>query len=356
MKNNVNWEKLAKYFTDELPQEERQEVEKTLQKDPELKNFIISLQSLRSHARSRGEQCDLESEWAAFTLRTSIGEKKPEQERHTRRFQSYAETRRSHGLSSPYRTVFRAAAMILLIIGIAFFSYQVGNDRYDLADDPEQLAMREISTQKGQRVNIRFSDGTKVSLNAASTLRFPERFTGGVREVHLEGEAYFDVINQNNNQFIVRAGVTTIEVLGTQFNVRAWAEDKQVEVVVAEGMVAFRTEDDMPEDGVTITRGFRSSILHDGSIASPKPVSLNTYLAWLDGKLIFDRTPVRDVFKQLERNYNMEFVVNEPSFYERQITATFSEESIDEILQALSISLNARFEREGRRVILVENE
>lgn len=356
MKNTVNWEKIAKYFAGELPKEERQEVEKTLQKDPELNNFIIRLQSLRSQARNRRELYDLESEWEAFTLRRSIGETKPEEERHSRRFKSYAETRRLHGLSSPYRTVFRAAAMILLLIGIAFLSYQVGNDRYDPADDSEQLAMREVSTQRGQRVNLRFSDGTKVTLNSASTLRFPERFTGGVREVHLEGEAYFDVINQKENQFIVRAGGTTIEVLGTQFNVRAWAEDNQVEVVVAEGRVAFRNEADMPEDGVTITRGFRSSLLHDGSIASPKPAALNTYLAWLDGKLIFDRTPVRDVFKQLERNYNMEFVVHQASFYDRQITATFSDESIDEILRALSISLNARFEREGRKVILFGNE
>jgi len=356
MNKNVNWEKLARYFADEPPQEERQEVEKTLQNDPDLGKFIKDLQSLRSQARIWKDPCDLESEWEAFTMKARIGEKKPEEMRHSRRFQSYAETRQSHRLSFPYRTVFRVAAMILLILGIAFVSYQVGIDQQDLADDPDQLTMREIATDQGQRVNLRFSDGTKVSLNAASTLRFPERFTGGVREVHLEGEAYFDVVNHNDNQFIVRAGGMTVEVLGTQFNVRAWADDKQVEVVVAEGMVAFRTEDGVPEDAVTITRGFYSYILQDGTIASPEPVSLNTYLAWLEGKLIFDRTPVRDVFKQLERNYNMEIVVQEPSLYDRHITATFSDESIDEIIRALSISLNAHFEREGRRVILVGKE
>ncbi len=356
MKKNVNWEKLARYFADELPREERQKVEKTLQNDPDLGKFIIDLQSLRSQARSRKDPCDLESEWEAFTLKASIGEEKSQQKRNYRRFESYAETRKSHRLSSPYSTVFRAAAMILLLLGIAFISYQVGIDKQDLAEDSDQLTMREIATEQGQRVNLRFSDGTKVSLNAASTLRFPERFTGGVREVYLEGEAYFDVVKQNDNRFIVRAGGTKVEVLGTQFNVRAWADDEQVEVVVAEGMVAFRADEDIPEDAVTINRGFYSYIRQDGSIATPEPVSLNKYLAWLDGKLIFDRTPVREVFKQLERNYNMEFIVQEISLYDRQITATFSDESIDEIIRALSISLNAHFEREGRRVILIGKE
>jgi transmembrane sensor len=355
MTGNINWEKIAQYFADELPDSERNKMERLLRNNPDLMEFIETLQLLRSQARHHNERCG-ESEWEEIAVRTGIRHNTSENKVSSQQFKSYSEIRREKRLASPYRTVFRLAASILLILGIAFLSYKVGIERYDNANMVDQLAMREVSTQKGQRVNLRFSDGTTVLLNSASILRFPEKFSGGIREVHLDGEAYFNVVTQEDRQFIVRAGETKVEVLGTKFNVRAWQEDGIVEVVVAEGKVAYRVEGELPENSVILTRGYLSCLLEDGSIASPKPVSLNTYLAWLDGKLIFDKTPVRDVLKQLERNYDMEFIVDEPIMYDRRITATFADESIDEILRALSISLNVRFERDGKKVVLVANE
>jgi transmembrane sensor len=356
MRNNINWGKLARYFADELPSDERREIKQTLQSDPELHNFVESLKSIRSLARNRGEKFNIHAEWTELAERTGIAEKNAKSENQLHRIQSYTDIRQSHRLPSSFGMLLRAAAVILLIIGIAFLSYRLGYEQNDTDDTSRQLAMREVSTQRGQRANLRFNDGTKVSLNAASTLRFPEKFSGGTREVYLEGEAYFDVVNQDHSQFIVHAGAATIRVLGTQFNVRAWADDEQIEVVVAEGKVEFRGDSDESVEGIVLISGQLSTMLRDGSITDPKPVSLGEYLAWLDGKLIFDRTPVSYALKQLGRKHNMDFVVNEPSLYNRRITATFSDESIDEVLRALSISLNARYKIDGRRVELIIDE
>jgi transmembrane sensor len=308
MRKNINWEKLARYFADELPSDEQHEMQQTLQAAPELDNFVETLRSIRSQARNRGEQFNLQSEWTELAERTGIAESMPKPENQLHHIQSYTDIRQLHRLPSSLGAFLRAAAIILLIIGIAFLSYRLGYEQNDADDTSGQLAMREVSTQRGQRANLRFDDGTKVSLNAASTLRFPEKFSGGTREVYLEGEAYFDVVNQENSQFIVHAGAAIIQVLGTKFNVRAWADDEQIEVVVAEGKVEFRDDSEVSGEGIILMSGHLSTMQQNGSITDPKPVLLAEYLAWLDGKLIFDRTPVSYALKQLGRKHNMEFV------------------------------------------------
>jgi len=105
--------------------------------------------------------------------------------------------------------------------------------------------LQKIIVEHGKQAKITQADGTKITLDAGSVFQYPETFDGELREVYLQGEGFFEVAADVQKPFIAHAGNAEIEVLGTQFNIRAWEHNEEIRVVVAEGLVAFRHEDSM---------------------------------------------------------------------------------------------------------------
>ena len=127
-------------------------------------------------------------------------------------------------------------AALLIIIGAAALAYF----RFQESAAPSLL---EKATAANEKTMLQLADGSQVWLNANSRLKYPKVFEGKVREVILEGEAFFDIAKDPEHPFIIRAQETITKVLGTSFNVRAVAGEKEVSVVVTEGKVAFAAEE-----------------------------------------------------------------------------------------------------------------
>lgn len=214
-------------------------------------------------------------------------------------------------------------------------------------------AMRTATTPRGQRATLKLPDGTRVTLGVASSLKHPVQFVGGVREVWLEGEAYFEVEHDATQPFLVHAGDVVAQDLGTQFVVRAYADDAHTRVVVREGKVGLRAKAAPP---ATAPRVIESGQLGRLGANGDLVVERADTAAWFsatNGFLVFRNTPLRDAAEQLERWYDVDVqVVGSAELGMRPLTATFREEPPAEALRVIAAVLNLELEQVGRRYTL----
>ncbi len=233
---------------------------------------------------------------------------------------------------------------------------------------PEQVAavpapLRAAVTKRGQTADIYLADGTHVFLGAASTLRFPTTFAA-TRDVSLEGDAYFDVVHDAARPFSVHTAHAIARDIGTKFGVRAYPGTAATEVVVAEGAVALKratqptaasptsTASRASADSLLLTQADLGRLTPNGELALTHRVDVERYLAWMQGRLEFANTPMRDALPQLSRWYDVELRLGDPSLADARLTASLQIESLSEAVKLIAAALDARAERHGRIVTL----
>lgn len=161
-----------------------------------------------------------------------------------------------------------------------------------------------IRTPLGGEYSITLADGTVVWLNAMSELKYPVRFDRKERRVELKGEAYFQVKHNVDQPFYVGIGDYQIKVLGTSFNVKAYANDQNWETTLCSGSVNL--EDLNNQKNVILTPGEQAVCSHDSRQIEVKEVDTELYTAWTKGEFRFDNTSVEEIFTVLQRWYNIE--------------------------------------------------
>ena len=159
-----------------------------------------------------------------------------------------------------------------------------------------------ISTARGNQYQLVLSDGTKVWLNAASSLRFPTSFKGKERRVEVTGEAYFEIAKNPAMPFIVQAGSGEIDVLGTHFNVNAYADEPSVKTTLLEGAVAVKKATARQ----TLVPGQQAEFSPTGEIALSENVDVIRETAWKDGFFWFNNTDIHTLMRQVSRWYDVE--------------------------------------------------
>jgi transmembrane sensor len=248
-----------------------------------------------------------------------------------------------------------AAALIVAAAGVGAGVWRLGGLPRALRGAP--VAMREVVTKRGQRADVYLSDGTHVVLGVASRLRYVPLAGARARTVYLDGEAYFDVRHDAAHPFIVHTAAGTAEDLGTTFLVRSYAGDSSVRVVVASGRVALRPAADSarPDPGahrVTLGAGDLGEATSAGAITVTHGVDAGAYLAWTRGQITFQRTPLAQVLRDLERWYDLRITLTEPSLAATPVTASFEGQSADDVLGILAGLLDMRYRRDGAAVEL----
>ena len=166
------------------------------------------------------------------------------------------------------------------------------------------ISINTIATPRGGQYQIILPDGTKVWLNAASSLRFPTRFTGSSREVEITGEAYFEVTKNEKMPFHVKTNRAVVEVLGTHFNVMAYDDEKTMKTTLLEGAVNIK-------NGTAINRlkpGQQAQIYAGGATNITSDIDVEEETAWKNGMFQFNDVNVDVIFRQAARWYDLDVV------------------------------------------------
>lgn len=204
-----------------------------------------------------------------------------------------------------------------------------------------------FAAAKGQRTVCSLPDGTKVWLNSDSKLEYPKKFAKNVRRVKLSGEAYFDVVKNPKQPFIVETSLVSIKVLGTKFNVKSYPFEKTIETILESGSVSLEKIDANTNAKPFIIKPQQKATYNiDRHNFKLELVNSELLTSWKDGKLIFDNELINEVIIKIERHYGLKVNVTNCR-QEDRITLTVKDESIDEVLRLIQLTTPINFSIEN---------
>jgi ferric-dicitrate binding protein FerR (iron transport regulator) len=261
---------------------------------------------------------------------------------------------------SRYRWVWAAGIAASLLI--AFLIFYPGKG--------PKMVSNTVSTKAGSKSKIQLPDGTQVWLNADSKIKYNQDFMGAYREVQLTGEAYFDVAKDKSRPFIIHTGPIDVKVVGTSFNVRAYPNEKITETALIQGVVeitlrsnpdkkiilkpsekltvqsppspeiAEPVKNNAPADGPTLTLGK----IRYGKTDSTGSIET----MWVRNKLAFENETFERITTEMERWYNVKFVIKKEALKTVYLTGIFENKSLAEVMEALRLSASFQYQvREG---------
>lgn len=271
--------------------------------------------------------------------------------------------------SMPRLAISVAAAVMLVLAGVIYL--MPPRKTNELRTDQ----WVEISTNRGQRKSIKLPDGTLVHLNAESVLKYPKLFDASKRTVSLEGEAFLDVETHANWPFLVETKQVVIQVLGTKFNVRAYADEEFMEATLVEGSINVN----IPHLNQSLKlKPSQKLVVHDaelrpivqqepdgrsnGKLPSAAIPPIRTEhtdavdeTAWTEDVLSFTERPFADVAKALTRWYDVDIVFGNEEVSRWRYTATLSaKDGVDQALEALSMSKRFNYRKEGKTIFITQ--
>lgn len=210
-----------------------------------------------------------------------------------------------------------------------------------------------IKVPYGKTYTVVLADGTRVQLNAGSSLRFPNVFTGTTREVQLTGEGFFDVAKNAEKPFKVHAGPMTIAVLGTRFNVQAYADTQHIATTLEEGSVAI--EDTQGKEALRLVPGEMAYYNTTTQALHKQQVDVAPKIAWIYGELMLDDTPSAELFKTLERHYNVQITNRYTPLEEQHFSGTLKlDADIENLLQLLQLDTAFDYRLEDRNITITK--
>jgi transmembrane sensor len=199
------------------------------------------------------------------------------------------------------RKWFGAAAAIALLVTTSFFFWQ-------LQSPP--LEWTAVETKSGETHSITLSDGTQVWINELSRFSYPESFSGDNRPVSLEGEAYFKVSKNPDQPFEIGTSQSTVNVLGTAFNLRAYSNEPTTTLTVEEGRVRFTEKS--KGNSIILTQNEEAVIHHESKqVSTNKKADMNA-MAWQTNHLRFQNRSLTEVFEIMERHFKVTITCNNP--------------------------------------------
>jgi len=230
----------------------------------------------------------------------------------------------------------RIAASVIIIVGLGLLAYRVFNDR---TKEMTVVAQKTV-------LNDTLPDGSVVTVNKGSSISYASKFKGETRQVSLKGEAFFNVTPNKKKPFIISVNDVQITVVGTSFNVKTI--NGNTDVVVETGIV-------------TVTRAGKTVVLKaneevivnvkDSALTKEK-VSDQLYKYYRTKEFVCDDTPLWKLVEVLNEAYNSHIVIGDPALKDMRINTTFNNESLDQVLNVISLTLNTRINKEGDTIIL----
>ena len=318
------------YLSGNISAEDNQMLKAWLSKDPANRTILRRCREIwmTTQAEHQATNYDWKAGFEKFCLR------KEQQQQQTRSQRNYRLVK-----------LLRYAALLVFAVSVAaVICYRQGRNSW-----MGQLADASMNVPMGSTMALRLPDGTQVNLNGGSTLSYPQSFGLKSRKVKLSGEAYFTIVHHTDQPIEILTSKMTVRDIGTKLNITNYPEDSQARIVIDEGSVELKTENDTQasiivagQEAIIDKRSGHITILNKQSDGN----------AWSKGELIFHNTTVADIAKRLERTYNIDISIHHPATANKRFYGTFStrEQSYTDILQALKETGTLRYSTKGRHI------
>lgn len=299
---------LLKYLLGELEEKEQKDLLSRMADDEALRTAYTRMQNLH-----------------ALTLLTpNSSEERAGQDG----FNSFTHKLQAKRQKKIVRSVLQYAAISILLISSTFFL-----TRAFFSQENNTQELNTLYVPAGQRAQLTLQDGTKVWLNANSTLTYPARFTGKQREVKVKGEAYFDVAENRKKPFVVNTEKVIMQVLGTEFNVYSYPSNNYTKIDLVEGSIAVHSKHS-PNEIVTLKPSERVIVKEEKMIVGK--ICYTDYFLWKEGIYAFENERLLNIIEKLQLYYDVTIIVKDPDIFDVRYTGKFRQrDGIDEILKII---------------------
>lgn len=257
-----------------------------------------------------------------------------------------------------------AAAVVILLFGTGIWltDFGGGGPQKDLLANLPVLSYKNFETSKvlytpkGVKAKLVLPDSSEVWLNSDTRIEYPDKFDSLVRSVTLSGEAYFSVVKNPDRPMIVRTSKGfSLQVLGTEFNIKAYDNDDKAQATLYSGEINLLREIGNRIVTTSVTP-FQTVVIQTNvpgrNVTKVMKEHPKDEAAWKDGIIIFDSTPVSEVIKILERWHGVRFVVRDKEVLNYKITATFNSESIVQIMDLIQLTSLVNYKIDNSTVTL----
>ena len=322
-----DWDRIARYLAGEAEPREAESTRRWLEADAERLAMVNALQAaLVNVSREDSRKLDVES--ALRKVKSGFD-----------RTKSISVSSRA-GRDNPslmFTPYLKAAAVLLVLAGGAFFWR-------DISGSGGGSAARAFATTVGERRQFRLADGTGVVLGPESRIIVDPHSSD--RSVSLEGDGYFSVVHDASHPFTVRVGTVKIQDVGTAFSIQTDASGG-IRIAVASGSVALGPRESDRASAEVLRARDRATVNPSGMVGIERSAVSDDDLAWVQGRLVFRDAAVTQVGAELYRWYGVRLRVADSTLSNLHLTASFSGESVDRVLNVIALSLGARIERQG---------
>ncbi len=265
----------------------------------------------------------------------------------------------------------RVLAVAAVFIGI-YWTFQWGNLHWKFGS-PE--SMNEIIAKRGTKSKLILPDGTQVWLNSESKLSYNSNFNEPIREVFLDGEAFFDVVKDKHRPFVVKTSAINIKVLGTAFNVKSYKQDPTIEATLVRGLIEVQKNNEIsgskiilkPNEKLVFNKlntqqsTFKAEV--NSPITQPQLISISSIpkniadsirkeTSWIYGKLVFDGDSFISLSEKMERWYNVQISIKDTSLAKHRFVGVFENENIVEALKALQLITKFNYRIENNEILI----
>ena len=314
----MNPELLQKYIAGNATEAEKQRVTKWIQENPENMREYMAQRKLHDMALWRTE---------------------PVAEENSRERKHFS-----------LRRVCMEAAKIAAVLAIVLLGTHYWTGKHQV---PEDKTWQSIYVPAGQRAELMLADGTKVWLNSRSTLTFPGSFKGNIRNVKLDGEGYFAVTKNVEQPFIVETNKCNVKVLGTEFNVMAYAADSVWETSLLEGAVEILVPGSN-NSGMRLEPNMMASL--KGNRLVKGRIKEADYFLWREGLLCFNDISVRDMIEKLKLYYGVDIVVNNTRILKNRYTGKFrTKDGVEHVLKVLRLNNKFTYTKDDETNVITIN-
>lgn len=240
----------------------------------------------------------------------------------------------------------RYVAIVAVILSIGW-----GGFRLIRSNQEKVLTYTEVHVKNGEHKRVILPDGTSVTLNAGSYLRYPREFITDVRRIEMNGEAFFEVTRDEEKPFLIHTKDADVKVLGTSFNVKAFDMDEQLTVSVQTGKVQV----DLPEAMMRLLPDEQFVMDKTKGEFQKRNEDARLSTVWIKGGLYFNRTPIRTVVNELVRMYNRTIEFAPGAEYDDYIYGEHDNKSLEAVLKSIQYSTDIKYRIENDKIVLYKN-